>query len=177
MQIKRLVVGDLMTNCYLLISGNELAIIDPGGEAERILEEIKKTKAKPKYIINTHCHPDHILANEKLKEETGADILIHENEKNFISFEVDRFLKEGDEIKVGNGVLKVIHTPGHSPGSICLAGKTFLFSGDTIFKHGYGRTDIPAASLKDLEKSLERLSKLLKPGIMVYPGHGEGFKV
>ena len=175
MEIKHLIVGELATNCYLLISKNELAIIDPGGEAEKILQEIKKTEAKPKYIINTHCHPDHTLANKKIKKETRAEIWIHEAEKDFIDFEADRFLKEENEIKIGDCLLKVIHTPGHTRGSICLLGENFVFSGDTLFKNGYGRTDLPGGSQKDLEKSLEKLSKLLKPGITVYPGHEEIF--
>ena len=162
MEIKHLIVGELGTNCYLLISGNELGIIDPGGEADKILEEIKKSKTKPKYIINTHCHPDHILANEKIREETGVTILTH--------------LEDGDEIKIGESVLKVLHTPGHTQGSICLLGENFVFTGDTLFKDGYGRTDLPGGSQKDMEESLEKLSKLLKPGMIVYPGHGEIFK-
>ena len=175
MEIKRLIVGELETNCYLVISKNELVIIDPGGEAEKILEEIRKTKAESKYIINTHCHFDHILANEEIRKETGVKILIHKAEKEFINFEADRFLEEGDEIKIGDIILKVLHTPGHTRGSICLIGENFIFTGDTLFKEGYGRTDLPGGSQKDLEESLERLSKLLKPGITVYPGHGEIF--
>ena len=177
MEIKRLIVGELETNCYLLISENELGIIDPGGEADKILKEIEKAKVKPKYIINTHCQPDHILANEKIKKATGAKILIHEAEKDFINFEADRFLEDGDEIKIGESVLKVLHTPGHTQGSICLLDEDFVFTGDTLFKDGCGRTDLPGSSQKDMENSLEKLSKLLKPGTIVYPGHGEIFKI
>ncbi len=177
MEIKHLVVGGLATNCYLLISGNELAIIDPGGEAEKILQEIKKTKAKPKYIINTHCHADHTSANKEIKKETKAKILIHEAEKDFIDFEADMFLSEEDKIKVGDCLLKVIHTPGHTRGSICLLGENFVFSGDTLFKNGYGRTDLLGGSQEDIEKSLKKLTKLLKPGMMVYPGHAAGFSL
>ena len=162
MEIKHLIVGELGTNCYLLISGNELGIIDPGGEANKILKEIEKAKAKPKYIINTHCHPDHILANEKIEKETGVTILTH--------------LEDGDEIKIGESVLKVLHTPGHTKGSICLLDEDFAFTGDTLFKDGCGRTDLPGSSQKDMEESLGKLSKLLKPGATVYPGHGEIFK-
>lgn len=166
MEIKRLIVGALETNCYLLISQGELLIIDPGGEAEKILKEIEKTKAKPKYIINTHSHFDHISANKKVKEVSGAQILSN--------------LKEGDKIKIGLGkspsILKVISTPGHTKDSICLLGKSFIFTGDTLFKDGYGRTDLPGGSQKELEESLRKLAKLLKPGMMVYPGHGEIFQ-
>ena len=177
MEIKTLLVGPLLTNCYLTVSGEELLIIDPGGRKEEILKEIAKTKAKLKYIVNTHGHPDHVFGNEGIKKETGAEILIHEAEKDFIKFKPDRFLKGGDLIKTGNNVLKVLHTPGHSRGSICLLGENFIFTGDTLFKDGYGRTDLSGGSQKDLEESLEKLRKILKPGITVYPGHGEIFQI
>ena len=102
------------------------------------------------------------MANEKIRKETGATILTH--------------LEDGDEIKIGESVLKVLHTPGHTKGSICLLGEDFVFTGDTLFKDGHGRTDLPGGSQKDMEESLEKLSKLLKPGIIVYSGHGEIFK-
>lgn len=176
MEIKRLILGSLQTNCYLLVSGNELGIVDPGDEAGKILKEIRKIKAKPKYIINTHYHYDHTLANQKIKKETGAEILIHEAEKDFIDFEPDRFLKQGDKIKIGDSVLKVIDTPGHTRGSICLVGEDFILTGDTLFKDGHGRTDLAGGSQKDMEESLEKLSKLIKSGVTVYSGHGEIFK-
>lgn len=176
MKIKRLIIGNLETNCYLLISEKELAVVDPGGEAEEILKEIDFEKAKVKYIINTHYHPDHVLGNEKIKEKTGAKILIHEAEKDFVNFPVDEFLKDGEEIKIGESILRVLRTPGHTKGSICLIGENFIFTGDTLFKDGYGRTDLPGGSRKEMEESLEKLSKLSQSGIMIYPGHGEIFK-
>lgn len=221
MKIKCLIVGELATNCYLLFSEKEAAVIDPGGEAEKILEEIKSSGAKLKYIINTHYHPDHTLANEKISEKTGAEILIHQAEKDFIEFKVSQFLKEGDNIKIGETVLKVIHTPGHTKGSICLTSEdlihapedheisrgcrvvfgtgfrsprkrgrnpanvkipracsgSFIFTGDTLFKDGQGRTDLPGGSAEEIEESLEKLKKLFKPGILIYPGHGDIFKI
>jgi len=175
MNIKLLVVGPLLTNCYLLISGEEILIIDPGDDAWKILEEIKRTEALLKYIVNTHGHADHILANEKIRQETGAKILIHQAEKDFIDFTADIFLNDGNEIKMGDSILKVLHTPGHTKGSICLIGDSFAFTGDTLFEDGYGRTDLPGGSSKDLENSIKKLSKVLKPGMLVYPGHGEIF--
>ncbi|MDI6602771.1 MAG: MBL fold metallo-hydrolase [Patescibacteria group bacterium] len=191
MKIKLLVVGPLLTNCYLVFSKGQLLIIDPGGEERKILKEIAKTKAKPKYIINTHGHWDHTLGNKIIKKITDAKILIHEAEKNFIGFKADKFLKDGNKIKIGDSVLKIIHTPGHTKGSICLLGekdksssfanarqgKNFLFTGDTLFKDGPGRTDLPGGSEKDLETSLEKLKKILKSGMMIFPGHGEIFKI
>lgn len=174
-EIKKLVVGPLLTNCYLILSKREALVIDPGGEIEEILDEIKKKKSKLKYIVSTHFHPDHILGNSLLKEKTGAKILIHEKEKSFINFKPDKFLKEGDNIKIGDLNLKVLNTPGHTKGSICLLGDNFIFTGDTLFKDGIGRTDLAGGSMPDIEKSLEKLSKIIKPGMMVYPGHGEIF--
>ena len=174
MEIKHLVVGELESNCFLLVSENELAVIDPGDEAERILNEIKQLKANPKYIIITHCHPDHVLAVPEIKEQTNAKILIHEKEKASMA---DEFLKEKDKIKIGSVSLEVIHTPGHTPGSICLLADDSIFTGDTLFENGYGRTDLPGGSDEQMQNSLKRLSALLKPNTMVYPGHGKLFKV
>ncbi len=161
MKIKKVIVGELFTNCYLFYSKGELVVIDPGGEPEKILKEISKTKANPKYIINTHNHFDHILANEEVKKETGAKIL--EN------------LKENYKIKVGDTILEVIETPGHTKESICLIGDGFIFTGDTVFKNGYGRTDLEGGSEEELINSLKKLSKIIKKGTKAYPGHGELF--
>jgi glyoxylase-like metal-dependent hydrolase (beta-lactamase superfamily II) len=175
-EIKHLIVGPLLTNCYLLFSKKEAAVIDPGGGTKTILKEIEESGAKLKFIILTHGHWDHTLSILKIKEKTGARILLHEAEKEFVKFKTDQFLKDGEEIKIGNIVLKVIHTPGHTKGSICLLGNSFIFTGDTIFKDGYGRTDLVGGSQKDLENSLKKLSKILKPGMKIYPGHGDIFK-
>lgn len=176
MEIKRLIVGVLDTNCYLLVSGNEVGVVDPGDEAGKILEEINKTGAELKYIINTHYHFDHTLANKEIKSKTGAEILIHEAEKDFINFEADRFLKEGEEIKIGNDILKVIHTPGHTAGSISLLAEDFVLVGDLLFKDGHGRTDLSGGSQEEIENSLKKLTKLLSTETAIYPGHGESFK-
>jgi len=177
MEIKRFIVSDYSTNCYLIVFKNEVFVVDPGGEADKILKEIKKTEKKLTYIINTHYHPDHTGENEELKEKTGAKILIHEKEKDYIKFEVDKFLKEGDKIGSDDIFFEVILTPGHTEGSICLLSDNMIFTGDTLFKDGYGRTDFPGGSFEKLQESLQRISKLLNPGTMVYPGHGEVFGV
>jgi glyoxylase-like metal-dependent hydrolase (beta-lactamase superfamily II) len=189
LEIKHFVVGPLLTNCYLLVSNSEAdrlkgearlfeaAVIDPGGGAKSILKEIEKSRAKLKFIILTHGHWDHTLSALKIKQKTGAKILFSKAEKEFIKIKADQFLKEGEEIKIGDSVLKVIPTPGHTKGSICLSGKNEIFTGDTIFKDGYGRTDLAGGSQKDLENSLKKLSKILKPGVRVYPGHGETFEI
>jgi len=177
MDIKHFIVGPLLTNCYLLVSNGEAAVIDPGGGTKNILKEIEESEAKLKFIILTHGHWDHTLAALKIKKETGAKILLHEAEREFIKFKTNKLLKDGDEIKIGNIVLKVIHTPGHTKGSICLLGENEIFTGDTIFKDGYGRTDLKGGSEEDLKNSLKKLEKILKPKIKVYPGHGETFEI
>jgi len=177
MDIKHFIVGPLLTNCYLIFSRGEAAVIDPGGGTKNILKEIEESKAKLKFIILTHGHWDHTLSALKIKGKTGAKILLHEAEKEFVKFKADEFLKEGSEIKIGGSVLKVIHTPGHTKGSICLTGENFIFTGDTIFKDGYGRTDLKGGSQKDLGNSLKKLEKILKPGMKIYPGHGEVFEI
>lgn len=174
MEIKILTIGPLLTNCYVLSSKEEAAVIDPGGESKKILEEIEDKKVK--YIILTHSHLDHIFSAVKLKEKTGAKILIHTNEKESLKIEADEFLEEGDEIKIGEESLKVILTPGHTKGSISLLGEDSILTGDTLFKDGYGRTDLPGGSPEEMEKSLKKLSGLMKPGMKIYPGHGDIFK-
>lgn len=176
MEIKNLIVGPLLTNCYLITSKKEGAIIDPGGGLKQILKEIEKSGAKLKYIILTHYHWDHILGALKLKEKTGAEILIHKEEKDFLKFQPDQFLDGGEEIRIGEIYLKVIPTPGHSKGSICLLGRDFIFTGDTIFENGRGRTDLPGGSEKEMEKSLKKLEKTIKSGMKIYPGHGPIFE-
>lgn len=173
LSVRKIIVGEIQTNCYFLISEDEkeLVVVDPGGEADKILEKIKKTGCKVKNIINTHYHYDHVLANDKIKEATGAEILIHINEKEYIDFEADRYLIEGDKIVIGQDELKVILTPGHSAGSICLIGDDFILTGDTLFHDGIGRTDLAGGSDEEMEKSLKRLDEIIKPGIKVYPGH------
>lgn len=173
MEIKILVVGPLLTNCYLLFSQSEAVVIDPGAGVTKILKEIKDKNLK--YIILTHYHWDHVLAAPKLREKTGAEILIHQAEKEFIKFQPDQFLEGGEEIKIGNEYLKIIHTPGHTRGSICILGENFIFTGDTIFEDGFGRTDLPGGSKEDLENSLEKLEKIIKRGMKIYPGHGNFF--
>jgi glyoxylase-like metal-dependent hydrolase (beta-lactamase superfamily II) len=174
MEIKRLVVGPLLTNCYILISKDKTIVIDPGAGLKKILKEIDGKELL--YIILTHYHWDHTLGALKLKEKTGAKILIHKKERDFIKFQPDQFLDGGEEIRIGDEFLKIIHTPGHSKGSICILGKDFIFTGDTIFQDGFGRWDLPGGSEKDLKESLKKIKKILKSGMKVFPGHGPTFE-
>lgn len=178
MQIKRLLVGDIGTNCYIIISGGEIALIDPGDETEKILSEVNKYSGKIKYIIHTHYHYDHCLASMQIKKYSGAKLLIHENEKDFVeNFIPDQYFIDGDFVDIGDLKLKVVLTPGHTRGSVCLfdAEGRFVFTGDTLFFEGYGRTDLPGGDEEEMERSLKLLNILIKPEMTVYPGHGEVF--
>ncbi|MDH5683667.1 MAG: MBL fold metallo-hydrolase [candidate division WOR-3 bacterium] len=185
----RIVVGEMATNCYLLESNNDIAIIDPGFEPEKIYQKLKELKGLAKYIINTHAHIDHIGANVRLKELTNAKILIHHRDAELLTqpsrnlgfflgepialCKADQLLHEHDIIEIGDEKLEVIHTPGHTKGSICLVTKTFAFTGDTLFIDSIGRTDFPDGSEREILGSLRRLKELLTDNIAIYPGHGE----
>lgn len=173
MEIKTLIVGPFLTNCYVLISDDEALVIDPGAGLNKILKEIEGKKLT--YIILTHYHWDHTLVAQKLKEKTGAQILVHKEEKEFLKFKPDKFLEGKEKIKIGKESLKIIHTPGHTRGSISILGENFIFVGDTLFEDGVGRTDLPGGSEKDLKETLEKLEKIIKKGMIIYPGHGNSF--
>lgn len=167
MEIVRIVVGPLQCNSYLISSNNEGIIIDPGDEGRKIVEEVKELKIK--FILLTHNHPDHISALEEVKEEVKAKCGIHYLDD--IGKIIDFKFKDGEEFEFGREKIKVIHTPGHTPGGSCFLIKNNLFSGDTLFKLGYGRTDLIGG---DESKIFESINKLLTlPGkVKVYPGHG-----
>lgn len=158
--------------CYLI--GNEetknAVVIDPSGEVKRILELVDDRDLKIKYIINTHAHSDHTFGNEELASKTGAKILMHEKAKA----KKDVGLKDGDTITVDSIKLKVIHTPGHSPESICLLTDNKIFTGDTLFVGECGRTDIAGGNSEDLYDSLFNKIIKLSDGLEVYPGHDYG---
>lgn len=183
LEIYSVAVGLLETNCYLLVNSksNEALLIDPGAEADKIIQLIEAKKAKVKYIINTHSHYDHIGANLPIKEYTKAPILINEKEMPlFVVMEKmqgvstsrpDAFIKQDQVLSLDLLEFKVIETPGHSPGGICLKINDIIFSGDTLFAGAIGRYDLPFASKIDLKKSLNKLFQYDEKTI-VYPGHG-----
>jgi len=184
--LKKIVVGGMMANCYIYGDANtkEVFIIDPGGDHEKITALIEKNDFKVKAIINTHGHIDHISANRYFE----FPIWIHEKDasclgdptKNLSSLvgfslrspEAARRLVEGDKLIAGGVTLEVIHTPGHTPGSICLKGDGIVFTGDLLFLDGVGRTDFPYGSQDDLYDSLKKKILTLNDDIVVYPGHG-----
>jgi glyoxylase-like metal-dependent hydrolase (beta-lactamase superfamily II) len=190
---KMFTVGKLFTNCYIVFcpETKEAIIIDPGFdslfEAEEIFKFLEEKMLKLKFIVNTHGHLDHICGNGIVKEKFKTPILIHEKDAfmlgklgkliaKFFGFNgssppADAFLKDGDVVKFGKATLKVIHTPGHSPGSISLLGEKEVFTGDTLFAGSIGRTDLPQSSERDMQCSLEKLASLPEY-LTVYPGHG-----
>jgi glyoxylase-like metal-dependent hydrolase (beta-lactamase superfamily II) len=175
MKVIRVVASEIGNNSYLLLT-KKPAIIDPSENAKVVLNNLKK-HIKPEeleYIILTHFHEDHTLSTPTIKKETNAEVLIHELDAGFLNFKPDRKLKGGEILNLGDCKLKVIHTPGHTPGSICLYEEKSksLFSGDTIFANGgVGRTDLLGGNTQQLIESVERLCELNVK--ILYPGHEE----
>ena len=192
MIIEKLVVGALQTNCYIVgdESTREGVVIDPGGDADLILETVRRLKLDVKLIVNTHGHFDHVMANGKVMKATGAPLAIHPDDANMLtnplrsfSFLVGKIhpsppasvlLDDGSTVKFGSIEFKVLHTPGHSPGSVSLwcADEKALFSGDVLFKIGIGRTDFPGGSYRTLLQSIKEKLFALPDDTVVYPGHG-----
>ena len=194
MDIEQMKVGFMDVFCYIISCPNtkEALVIDPAGNEENIVSRIKKKELDLKYIVNTHGHPDHTCGNFKMKALTGAEIIIHKlDEQMFNSAHgneiarqwgftpsppADITVKDGDSITVGDVSLKVIHTPGHSPGGICLLGKGNLFSGDTLFVGAIGRTDLPGASMEQFMESIKKRLLTLPGETIVWPGHDYGMR-
>jgi glyoxylase-like metal-dependent hydrolase (beta-lactamase superfamily II) len=190
MKYDSVIVGALETNCYLVYCQEtlECAIIDPGAEPEKIVRFIGHNCLKPTILINTHGHVDHIGANRDIKDKFDIPLYIHAADRPMLESTLqselsfflgakespppDKFLEEGGEIKIGNVMLSVFHTPGHSPGSVCLMGDGILFSGDTLFFGGVGRTDLPGGSWEELERSIREKIFTLPVDTVVLPGHG-----
>ncbi|MFC1906567.1 MBL fold metallo-hydrolase [Chloroflexota bacterium] len=189
MILRRLVIQPYATNCYIVGSEStrEGMVIDPGGNAGAIMKHINETKLDIKYIVLTHGHIDHIGAVGELKEATGAAFCVHEDESNLVQdrplssmvgahYPVlpspDRWLRDGDRLDIGELHFEVLHTPGHSPGGISLMGEGVVFSGDTLFNFGIGRTDFPTGSHSQLMNSIHTRLMTLPDNTVVYPGHG-----
>ena len=184
-------IGD-PTNCYIILDekSKEIMVIDPAGKADEIIEMINILNGKVKYIYLTHCHSDHIGAVNEIKEKCGGKILIHRydseglNNANInlsniidlpkIELEADSRLDDSDLLHLGDLEFRVIHTPGHTRGSTCLycEKEKCLFSGDTLFRGTWGRTDLPTSNTEDIINSITKKLMLLPDDTMVYPGHG-----
>ena len=170
-RIKRLMLGPFSANAYILICQRtgESVLVDAPGEADRILEAMKG--ARPKYILITHNHFDHTGALSKLKKVLKLPVAAHLEDAPHLPIRVDMTLNDGDNITLGNIRLEVLHTPGHTPGSICILSDPFLISGDTLFPGGPGKTTSPGDFQKILQSLDNKIFRL--PGnTVVYPGHG-----
>lgn len=190
MTYETIVVGPLDTNCYLVIceETGKCAVVDPGAEPAKIIRSIRERELEPVVILNTHGHVDHIGANKDIKDRFPVPLRMHQADLPLLhgamvseisswldakaSPEPDGFLMEGDRISIGGSFLKVLHTPGHSPGSVSLLGSGILFTGDTLFCGGVGRTDLPGGSWPDLESSIRDKILTLSDELIILPGHG-----
>lgn len=194
MIIDSIVTGSFVENTWLL--GDDVnrhaVIFDPGDNVSSIVGKIDELKLTPVFILNTHAHPDHLGAAAELQKRYDLPFALHEKEldifnsakniaqylgiQNFQLPEVTTLLSDGQVLEVNSMHLQVLHTPGHTPGSVCYITDKHLFAGDTLFRGSVGRTDLPGGSLKQLNESLLRLSQL-NPDTKVYPGHGEATSI
>ncbi len=184
-------VLDMETNCYVIIDDQtkRCMVVDPIKDVKQILDIIKYNEAIVEYIVLTHCHGDHVAGVVELKNETQAKICIHvldadglKEEAKSLTYIVgvenpnimpDVYLQENDVLTLGKLEFKVIHTPGHTQGSICLYSEGILISGDTLFKGTWGRTDLPTSSFQSIISSIENKLMILPNETIIYPGHGK----
>lgn len=188
-KIHVLVVGQLQTNCYILQSGQHCLIVDTGDEPERIVRFVKDINATPVNIIATHGHFDHVLGVDAVRRALRIRFLIHPDDlpilesmqsrvRQFMGYEVpppprpDGHVTEGQTIMVGDEKIRILHTPGHSPGSVSLVCDGSVLTGDALFNQSIGRTDTPGGDLKTLIRSIKTKLFQLDDETMVYPGHG-----
>lgn len=190
MAIQTFVVGPLQSNSYLVVDerSRQAAVIDPGMESESVLEAVRREGLRVESVIITHGHFDHVFSSAAFKAETGAQVIMHPDDvplllempetARFFGFKAppppqpDRLVREGDVIKVGELALRVLETPGHTPGGISLCLDNAVFVGDTLFAGSVGRTDLRGGSLDALLRSIRTRLLTLPDWTVVYPGHG-----
>ncbi|MBR5535890.1 MAG: MBL fold metallo-hydrolase [Clostridia bacterium] len=186
MKIRKLILGQLGTNCYV-IGDKNVVVVDPGADAEKILEFLGRENMKLDKILVTHGHFDHVCALAELKEKTGAKVYMHKDDVQMLgnmekslgfmtgetpkACEVDFILEGNEEIEVEGEKLTVIHTPGHSAGSVCYIGEGFVFSGDLIFRESIGRYDYGSGYCAIIS-SVHKLLNKIEPDWVILPGHG-----
>lgn len=187
MEMITLILGELGTNCYILDCGNNQAIaIDIGGTPQKILNILKTENLNLKAILLTHGHYDHVAGVESVRQATGAEVYIHEKDaimlesgKANLAYQLSseiyqpvqkyQVVQDGDILKIGNLEIQVMHTPGHTSGSVCYIIGNQIFCGDTIFKGSIGRTDL-GGNVSDMKKSLQKIARL-EQNYELYPGH------
>ncbi len=190
MIVKSLPVGPLQVNCYIVACPRtkKALIIDPGDEAQKILQLLEQEELNPAMLVNTHGHFDHVGGNSLIIEKTGIEFCMHKEDLPLLK-QASRqaasyglqvmespaptcFLQNGDVVEIGDLSFEVIHTPGHSPGGICLYGQGHLFSGDTLFAGSIGRTDLPGGDMQQLLGHIRSQLMVLPEATVVHPGHG-----
>ena len=192
MIIKQLQLGVDRVFCYILAceESHEAVVIDPCGDENKLLTLIEELQLKVLYIVNTHCHPDHTCGNKVIKEATQAQIIRHKADELLLQDEAaneyfmrqgfspsspaDKTVRDGDQLVFGNYALRIIHTPGHSPGSICLYVDGNLFTGDSLFVGAAGRVDVPGGDFTTLMESLAAKIAVLPEETIIWPGHDYG---
>ncbi len=193
MHVEAIAVGPFMSNCFVLVCERtkEAVIVDPGHPDPRILQAVREQDADVKLLLHTHAHVDHVGGTAHAKEETGAPVALHEGDRELytrahlqaLTFGLrleeppppDRWLSDGEEVVFGEeGRLRVLHTPGHSPGGICLLAEDagLVLTGDTLFAGSIGRTDLPGGSFERLIESIRTRLLELSDEVLVLPGHG-----
>ena len=190
MRIERIETGPMAVNCYVVYEPgmSACAVIDPGADPELILEAIRANDLTVEYILLTHGHFDHIGALRDVKEASGSILCIHESDADMLTnpaknlsiyigapsvqLPPDRYLSEGEHIQFGGITLIVLHTPGHTPGSVCFMGGGALFTGDTLFAGSVGRTDLPGGEGETLGRSIRDKLLTIEEDAAIYPGHG-----
>jgi len=192
MQLQQITVGSMGVCCYIVScpETKKAGVVDPGGDVKRLLAAVAHDGLTVEYIIATHGHPDHVCGNRELQDATGAKIVMHRADADFFgkpevssyfsmlgmepSPQPEILVEDGDVIRIGNEELQVIHTPGHTPGGICLLNGVHLITGDTLFVGGLGRTDFPGGSHRQLIDSIHTRLLVLPEDTVVWPGHGYG---
>jgi len=172
--LRRIVVGPYQSNCYILgcKRTRKGLVIDPGEEVFRIVKTIAETGLKIRYILITHGHIDHVGGAAELKKITGAPVFIHALDSPGLGFPPDGQAREGEDFKIGSYTIKVLHTPGHSPGGVCYHAPGAVFTGDTLFAGSIGRTDFPGGDYQRLIEGVREKIFALDGSLRAYPGHG-----
>lgn len=183
-------LGPIGTNCYIVYDKGKALLIDPGAEPDKIAEFLEREGLKVQAILLTHAHFDHIAALDEIRETVDTDVYIHENELSWLSdpqmngsskligneivMKPAEFTFKMGPMEIGDFLFEVIHTPGHSPGSVSFLfdQNEFIISGDVLFYHGIGRTDLPGGNMAEIEATIQNKLYQLKESLTVYPGHG-----